>query len=177
MVPKIMHIFRTLISGNFTSQYSVLGTAESLEAQLSDSLEVDALRDSLSSEVISEATLRDFVETLVSEHALVSEHVAGVLFPFDTTFCALAVALKEWAGQFAEEFLCDLSRIDPREFPMSARVAKICRVQHAARFAGTNDSQSPLVVSGWQGSEATFEISEWQAFTPNSQPNYDLEVA
>ncbi len=69
---------------------------------------------------ISWKTIRSFVDSQVSQFE------RGKRLPGDLALAALAVVLEQFSADFAEEFLCDLARLQLPEMLSSIRVAREC---------------------------------------------------
>jgi hypothetical protein len=69
---------------------------------------------------VSDAMLREFVAEMMADFE------RGRQLPADVTLAALATALESSNADFAEEYLCDLARLQLAEMPMSIRVAREC---------------------------------------------------
>ena len=67
---------------------------------------------------VGERDVRTFAARLASEHR------AGVRLPGDVALAALAVALESCREEFAEEYLCDLSRLSLPELTAAIHVAR-----------------------------------------------------
>ncbi len=69
---------------------------------------------------VSEMMIREFTARLSSQFQ------EGNLLPGDIAISSLAVALESIQTDFAEEFLCNLARLQMRELATPIRVAQIC---------------------------------------------------
>lgn len=108
-----------LRSDEFDGSFAI-STPQGLRRALARSPAVRAVRRDLSEGTITEATVRDFVGSLMRELKL-GEH-----FLHDTALAAICVVLEPRATDFAEEFLHDLARLRLSELMMSVRVAREC---------------------------------------------------
>lgn len=82
--------------------------------------EVARVRQSLRDGSTTIVDIRDFVG------ALLAELQRGVRFPHDVAIAAVAVALQDHPGSFAEEYLRDLARTRIAELRASPMVAAAC---------------------------------------------------
>jgi hypothetical protein len=110
-----------LCSNEFLTRYGFIATPPALRRALQRSGEVRAVRDGLNSGEITENTIRDFANNLLSNLR------RGEPFEFEPTIAALAVVLEQRASPFADEFLTDLANLKLAEMKMSIRVARECR--------------------------------------------------
>ena len=69
---------------------------------------------------ITERMVREFSASLAAEYQ------PGKLLPGDLAMAALAVAMESSQQDFAEEYLCDLARLQLTELPNAIRVAREC---------------------------------------------------
>lgn len=110
---------------------TVVSNADTLAALLRKHPEVKRARQMLA---LTHAAPRD-VEALVAE--LARSVRPGRRFYGDTALAAIAVVLEHSPGQFAENILSSMARVNAAELPMTPRIARIALRIRNTRFAKT----------------------------------------
>ena len=121
-------VLEALASEDFLVSLGTISSAEGLKRHLHRSEFVKAVGKALTSGEVSEERLRHFVSELMKSFK------PGEQFFHDPVLAALAVALQSRYTPFADEYLLDLARVGRIvEFPLSPRVAQLCRIEWGAR--------------------------------------------
>lgn len=118
-------LFRRLTSDEFAMSAAGFSTPETLRHFLTQSPEVQDVRQSLLQEAVTEDTIREWVSSWMNDFR------PGQHFPHETAIAAVAVALEKRSTDFAEEFLLDLARLKLAEMPLCIRVARQCLKRRA----------------------------------------------
>jgi len=112
------NVLDRLLSDELLANAGAFSTAAALRQFFARAPEVHEVRKALRQRTISEDSIRDFAETLLTEMR------KGVRFRHDLTLAALAVALEEQQGPFVEEFLRNFAGLSLTEMPLGPRVAR-----------------------------------------------------
>jgi len=164
-------VLDALTRDEFALETAFVSTVEALRRALGRSAEVRAVRRALDEGLLCESTIRRFVG------AMMGDLRRGVRFPHDLAMAALAVALERRGGDFADEFLNDLARLELAEMSLSIRVARLCLRQRvsvvkttakvfnlrASKVAPRSNGRSPrIALTPWP--EVTFRGggSDWR---------------
>lgn len=109
-----------LVSLDFEASV-VTSSASGLRALLRKSSQLHRLRAAHASGAVTDDSIRQFVD------GLLSEFVAFESFPHQVALAAFAVLFEERHSPLAEDYLNDLSRVRTARLMMAASVARICR--------------------------------------------------
>jgi hypothetical protein len=112
-----------LTSDDFVVAAGMFAAPNALRRFLLRRPEIADIRNGLRDGAITEATIRDFVATLMKDFQ------PGKRFENELALAALAVALEKRPTDFAEEFLLDLAKLKLAEIPLCIRVARECLKQ------------------------------------------------
>lgn len=108
-----------LLNSEFAMLALTVGTPDALASIFRSRPEIEAIRQALSEGALGIEEIREFVSTLVQQFQ------PNQKFSYDYVLGALAVALENIPGKFADGFLNDLSSLSVREIPLSPRIARI----------------------------------------------------
>ncbi len=115
-----MNILDKIKSDDFLLSVGFELPPAALHKVLSRTSECAELVDAYKSGVLTDTTLRSFVQQLLKNFRPAEK------FPYDITLALLAVSVESFSSRFAEEFIRDLSQLDLAELTSCIKVAKLC---------------------------------------------------
>ena len=130
-------VLKNLKEDSFVVRFACGSSPEGLRRALARTDEVRVARESLSSGVLTEDAIQDFVE------ALLFDFQAGTAFPHDIALATIAVLLESRPTNFAAQYLEDLSSLRRNEMMMSPGVAKFCL--HARSSLARNEHRNAVL--------------------------------
>lgn len=108
----------------------VISTAEALKAFLKYRPEVLSLRKSIEAGEVTPTDIKEYVDELLRSFS------TGKKFAHEIDLAAISMALETFPGNFAEEYLEDLSRLKIQELPLAPRVARLCLARRRKVVSG-----------------------------------------
>lgn len=163
-------VLENLKTDAFTLKFSFISNPIAVHRALQRSVDVENIRLALGSGEITEATLRAFCASVLSELE------PGKRLPQELAIAAIAVALETRATSFAEEYVLDLARLDLAELPIAIRVARqACRermtlpANRTKVFTLDNEETS---AGDWRPAPNPREVSVGQ-----SEQRFELEMS
>ncbi len=125
-----MSALDTLRNDSFEQAAHSISTAEGARAFLGARREVIDIRRALTEGSITTDDVRAFVRELLTDFK------GGKRFSGDLVLAAIAVAVESLPGQFADNFLKDLSMVEASETPLAPRVAVLALHQRQQSLTG-----------------------------------------